>query len=250
MSLNIGPPDFVGVGTNKSGTTWWHRLLSLHPGVHSDPERPKELHHFDPHWSTPFGDADVAAYHQRFPRPPGLLCGEWTPRYSSDVWVPPLLHRSAPDARWLLMLRDPWDRFVSEIASAERRGVAGPVGRLPDLALARSRYGEQLQRLRAAHPAGQILVLQYERCCRAPAEMLQLTQRFLGLDPWIPDERELLRPVNAAPSPRAPLPEVLRTGFVDAVRGDLDELLAAAPGDIEPELWPTVALAGRTSWTR
>jgi 4-hydroxy-tetrahydrodipicolinate synthase len=29
-------PDFVGVGTNKSGTTWWHRLIGLHRALFLD----------------------------------------------------------------------------------------------------------------------------------------------------------------------------------------------------------------------
>jgi hypothetical protein len=27
----VGPPDFVGVGTQRSGTTWWWQLLCDHP---------------------------------------------------------------------------------------------------------------------------------------------------------------------------------------------------------------------------
>ena len=243
MAMVVGPPDFVGVGTNKSGTTWWHRLLSLHPGVHSDPDRPKELHHFDPFWSAPFSDDDVARYHERFPRPAGLLCGEWTPRYAADVWVAPLLHRATPSSRWLMMLRDPWERFVSELAAAGRRPDPGPVGRLPDMALARSRYHEQLRRLRAAHPPDLLLVLQYEQCCAEPAAMLHRTQRFLGLDPWTPDESELRRPVNASPVAPRQLPEVLRDGFVDAIAADLRSLLDSSDASvIDADLWPTTRL--------
>jgi hypothetical protein len=43
----VAPPDFVGVGAQKAGTTWWYTLLSSHPGVHAPPGRRKELHYFD-----------------------------------------------------------------------------------------------------------------------------------------------------------------------------------------------------------
>jgi hypothetical protein len=240
MPMVSGPPDFVGVGTNKSGTTWWHRLLSLHPDVHSDPDRPKELHHFDPYWSEEFSDADANRYHERFPRPAGLACGEWTPRYAADVWVAPLLHRAAPRSKWLILLRDPWERFVSELTAAGQREQPGPIGRLPDMALARSRYHEQLQRLTAAHPPELLLVLQYEQCCADPAAMLHLTQGFLGLDRWTPDEVELRRSVNASAVPPRDLPEVFHDGFVATIGPDLRLLLdSTATTVIDPELWPT-----------
>ncbi len=240
--MHTGPPDFVGVGTNKSGTTWWHRLLSLHPDVYLEPGRPKELHHFDRHWSEPFAEDDVDRYHDRFARPAGRRCGEWTPRYSADVWVPPLLHRAAPDAKWLVLLRDPWDRFVSEISWSSARLGSNGSARLVDMALARSRYAEQLGRLRSAHPAEQILVLQYESCCREPEAMLHRTQQFIGLEPWSPPAEELRRPVNASLEPPQVLPDVLRKGFLDTIRPDLDALLsAAAEFGLDPGLWPSAA---------
>jgi hypothetical protein len=229
------------VGTNKSGTTWWHRLLCLHPRVHSDPERPKELHHFDPYWSEAFSDADISRYHERFPRPAGALAGEWTPRYAADVWVAPLLHRAAPRAKWLILLRDPWERVVSELSAAEQRPGTAPVNRLPDLALARSRYADQLRRLRAAHPTELLLVLQYEQCRADPAAMLHRTQRFLDMEPWTPDEVELRRPVNAASRPPRQLPEELHDGFLETIRDDLGQLLAGPDAAaIDPDLWPSV----------
>jgi hypothetical protein len=245
MDTVTGPPDFVGVGTNKSGTTWWHRLIGLHPGVHVDPDRPKELHHFDRFWCDPFTDDDVTAYHRRFPRPAGSIVGEWTPRYAADVWVPPLLHRAAPDAAWLVMLRDPWERFVSEVTAARRRGTAAPLNRLPDLALARSRYAEQLRRLRDAHPPERVLVLQYEQCRREPVEQLHRTQRFLDLEPWTPDGDEVRRLVNAAAEPPAALPDELCRGVLDALAQDLAELLRGPDAEaIDPSLWPSLRRSG------
>ena len=34
-----GPPDFVGVGAQRSGTTWWYRLLLDHPRIELPTER-------------------------------------------------------------------------------------------------------------------------------------------------------------------------------------------------------------------
>ena len=31
VGWEVGPPDFVGVGTARSGTTWWDGLIASHP---------------------------------------------------------------------------------------------------------------------------------------------------------------------------------------------------------------------------
>jgi hypothetical protein len=38
-------PTFLGIGAQKAGTTWLHRMLSLHPDI-GMPEQ-KELHFWD-----------------------------------------------------------------------------------------------------------------------------------------------------------------------------------------------------------
>lgn len=44
----IGPPDFVGVGCQRAGTTWWFRMLSEHPRVEPPlPPGKKELHYLE-----------------------------------------------------------------------------------------------------------------------------------------------------------------------------------------------------------
>ncbi|CAA9382098.1 MAG: hypothetical protein AVDCRST_MAG22-44 [uncultured Rubrobacteraceae bacterium] len=38
------PPDFIGIGAQKAGTTWLHRNLQVHPGIFMPR---KEVHYFD-----------------------------------------------------------------------------------------------------------------------------------------------------------------------------------------------------------
>ncbi len=118
-----GPPDFVGIGVQKAGTTWWYDLIVSHPRVSAHPGLHKERHYLDRFGAVPFSAADVAGYHGWFPRPPGTVTGEWTPDYFSYPWVPPLLRRAAPQARLLLLLRDPVDRFRSGLGHLERLGL-------------------------------------------------------------------------------------------------------------------------------
>ena len=44
---HTGPPDFVILGAQKAGTTWWFRLIEAHPGVVQPETQRPELHFFD-----------------------------------------------------------------------------------------------------------------------------------------------------------------------------------------------------------
>ena len=90
-----GAPDFVGIGVQKAGTTWWYTLILSHPDVSSRSNIHKERHFFDRFGSRSFATSDISDYHGWFPRSPGTRAGEWTPDYFSYAWVPPLLHRAA-----------------------------------------------------------------------------------------------------------------------------------------------------------
>jgi hypothetical protein len=115
-----GAPDFVGIGVQKSGTTWWYDVICAHPDVYSRDDIHKERHFFGRFATRPFGPAECSLYHDWFPRLPGRLTGEWTPDYIHLPWVPELLAQAAPRTRLLALLRDPVERFRSGLAHQER----------------------------------------------------------------------------------------------------------------------------------
>ncbi len=201
-----GPPDYVGVGTARSGTTWWDSLIRAHPRVSRPEGTPKEVHFFDSLWRGPLSEAEIARYHAFFARPEGQLSGEWTPGYMLDVWTPPLLRRAAPEARLLVLLRDPVERFRSGRTLAENRLTVGSTARAAaNAAFNRGVYADQLLRLWAAFPREQVLVLQYERCVADPATELRRTYEFIGLEPEIPAELDVAGRVNASRGPKVTL---------------------------------------------
>jgi hypothetical protein len=63
-------------------------------------------------------------------------------------------------------------------------------------ALMRGFYGRQVKRLVDASGRERLLVLQYERCVRAPADELARTLEFVGVSPWRPDDRLLTTRYN------------------------------------------------------
>lgn len=230
------PPDFVGVGVQKAGTTWWYALITAHPGIADVPHRHKEVHFFDRFWNSPWS-ADAAADYQRyFPRPGGTVCGEWTPRYLSDWWVPPLLNAAAPDARILVLLRDPVDRYVSGLAhDLSRNAPIHPL--MAELAFQRGLYHRQLLRILEFFARDQVLVLQYERCKQDTEGELRRTFEFLGLGGGAP-AIDSSRKVNATIVPKPVLDDNLRMSLVRAYASETQRLMGDFP-DLDVSLWPS-----------
>ena len=237
-----GPPSFVGVGAQRAGTSWWYRFaLDSHPGVARAQSQRKELHFFDRFWTDEVPTDLGEKYARMFPRPAGAMAGEWTPRYMHDPWTPPLLREAAPDARLLVMLRDPVDRYLSGIAREVR--LANRDGRPLAMAfvsdqIARSQYLKALEALFAHFPAEQVLVLQYERCAADPVAERARTCDFLGLDQPAAHPPELTTR-RRAPAEKPELPDGLRHGLSEWLRPDAEAVVSLCP-DLDPSLWPTL----------
>lgn len=231
------PPDFVGVGAQRAGTSWWHGLIEVHPAVHPLGLSAKELHFFDERWRDDLTASDIRRYHRLFARPQGAVSGEWTPRYMHDPWTPPLLRQAAPEAKILVLLRDPVARFRSGLAHASERGMRVTPDLVTDTA-ARGLYWQQLTRLLHYFPREQVLVLQLERCRREPTTELAATHRFLGLSPSPPPD-DLLAPVNASQH-RATSHGWLADELTRQYQPDLQRLARDFP-EIDLTLWPSAA---------
>jgi hypothetical protein len=242
-----GPPDFVIFGAQKSGTTWWFRLIEQHPGVTQPAKQRPELHFFDRLWAEWPTEEAIAHYHRYFPRPAGKLVGEKTPEYLSCPWAPPMVSLAAPDARAIVLLRDPVERYVSGLSHHDRGGlvdddeeqgrVFGDRMRVVTDAISRGQYATQLAWLAEAYPPERLLVLQYERCAGDAAGQLARTFEFLGLPPHGLPAEELARPRNQAKLEKVAVPdehlELLRRYYRPEV-----ERLCQLTSEIDLALWP------------
>lgn len=237
----IAPPDFVGVGAQRSGTTWWWWVLISHPkvgfkrGLHT-----KEVHFFDELQDVGELDADdVGRYHRWFPRLPGTVIGEWTPRYMVDPRTAHHIARAAPDAHIMILLRDPVDRYVSgyerTFVMARNTGKTLSEADVAADQTARGLYFDQVQRVLETFPRERILILQYERCRADFGAQLRRTYEFLGLD------LDVAEPPNA--EPREPRPRPLspeeRERLAHVYAPDVKKLVEIVP-EIDPGLWPSV----------
>jgi hypothetical protein len=198
-------PDAVIVGAQKCGTSSLHGYLVQHPGV-IEPLR-KEVHYFDVNYHR--GEAWYRAHFGRIGEA-GLNL-ESSPYYLFHPAVPRRLHALLPDARLIVLLRDPVRRAYSHYWHERGKGreklafedaIAAEPSRLGEadaqLAdgtlersrehkrfsyLARGRYAEQLERWFELFPRERFLILRFEDLARDPRGVLNVTLGFLGLPP-------------------------------------------------------------------
>jgi hypothetical protein len=245
----VGPPDFVIFGAQKSGTTWWFRLIEQHPGVVQPGNQRPELHFFDRLWAEPLTEEHIQRYHGYFPRPEGKLIGEKTPEYLSCAWVPPMVEAAAPEARAIVLLRDPVERSISGLSHMDRGGlvdeedeeglvrVFGDRVRVVTDAIERGMYATQVDWLLQSYPAERLLVLQYEACASDTPAMLARTFGFLGLPPHELPAAELARPRNKAKLEKVPVPDAQIAVLKRYYRPEVERLRGLVPG-FDASLWP------------
>jgi hypothetical protein len=232
-----GPPEFVGIGVQKAGTSWWYQLIIRHPSVSARPSIHKERHFFMRFGTEAFGPSDVADYHGWFPRVAGTITGEWTPDYFDCPWAPTLMAQAAPRAKLLLILRDPVERFRSGLTQQTQSEV-DPIGGKQIRAFQRSLYASALRRWQSFFPADQLLVLQYEACVAQPAEQLARTYEFLGLDASYQPPNLRAR-INRTAGAKATLPADAGERLRALMAPDAAELPSLVP-TLDLSLWPTV----------
>ncbi|MDJ0519854.1 MAG: tetratricopeptide repeat protein [Trichodesmium sp. MO_231.B1] len=105
----VAHPNFIIIGTGKSGTTSLYNYLTQHPQIL--PAIKKEIYF----WSRYF-DKGIDWYLAHFPPIPKetkFLTGEATPTYINSRHTPERLFRIFPKIKLIVILRNPVDRAVS-----------------------------------------------------------------------------------------------------------------------------------------
>lgn len=195
-------PSFVVLGTQKGGTTTLQEQLQRHPQVFLSDQ--KELQFFTLHYGL-----GLDWYASQFAAAsPAQCCGDITPYYLFHPEVPQRLRQCLPEARLVVLLRDPVERAFSGLFHSIRLGLE-PEGVEQALALessrlkgaeaclravdgvhrshqvhsyvARSRYEQQLVRFEPERQAGRLLVLRSEDWFSRPAAIWPQLLAFLGL---------------------------------------------------------------------
>lgn len=109
----VREPHFFVIGTQKGGTTALFYSLKSHPDIIA-PIRRKEVHFFDTIEELTVSNS--RAYQREF-YPDwyrnNRMAFDATPKYLYDARCPELIHTYAPDAKLILLLREPVSRAFS-----------------------------------------------------------------------------------------------------------------------------------------
>lgn len=220
-------PDFVGIGAQRCGTTWWYEALAQHPSIARNVGGVKELHILD----DPGPVGEVTSYFAQFPDD-GRCRGEWTPGYLASPVAMARLAQLPPSTKLLVLLRDPVERLRSAVRYRYARYGNLSNEFLGD-AIWRSMYGDQLGHLLDVVARDRVLVQTLEQCQLAPERSLRTVFAHLDLEPvglptsWEPKNAS----VAGVDAPRVDLSIALRA--LERDRGVLSELLP----DLDLGLW-------------
>lgn len=183
--------NFLGIGAQKTGTTWLYEQLSRHPQLAFP--LGKEVHF----WNHPHDPAAVANYLGRFDSIPAVV-GEITPAYGMlPIETIQELHRYVPGLRLIYLIRNPIERAWSAALMALQRAEmtldeASDQWFIDHFYSAGSRrrgdYQGCLQIWRAVFRDEQLLVLRFEQIVTEPESLLNRCFQHLGVSQQPPEQ--------------------------------------------------------------
>lgn len=188
--------DFIGIGVQKSATTWIARCLEEHPEVHfskcpyGDNESnffnySKELHFFN---NDVRYEKDYQWYHSKFEFG-SWKSGEYSTLYFPNPKVSERIYRYNPDIKLLLSLRNPIDRAFSGYQFAVMGGLISPnqvsfrdaLKDDPQL-IKQGKYATHLERYLDFFDLNQIHIMFYDEIKLQPEKTLLELYEFLGIN--------------------------------------------------------------------
>jgi len=110
-------PDFYIIGAAKCGTTSLYQYLIRHPSV--NPGIGKEIHYFEElyyrgeNWYRACFPFEFQKFFSKLMNNEIMMSGDSTPRYIDHPLVPNRINKLTPNAKFIVMLRNPIDRAFS-----------------------------------------------------------------------------------------------------------------------------------------
>jgi len=234
-------PDFLLIGSMKSGTTTLFECLERHPQVFmSDPKEPGYFSRRE------VNQRGAAWYRSLFAAAsPDQLCGEASTCYTRWPHFGEVAGRIAaflPSARLIFIMRNPADRTYSHYRHLmqQRDKLGGPIitfetalEEIPEIADT-SLYLKQIERYLARFSREQFFFLTLEELRAEPERVLRELQEFLGLEPFDLGDRGAL---VANPSGSG-LERRHRKLLINRVRNTpgLSSLIDAIPGSLRRKI--------------
>ncbi len=193
--------DFIGIGAQKSGTSWVYACLYEHPEICAPV---KEIHFF----SRPRFEKGRGWYEHHFTQcAAGKKRGEFSTSYLYAKEAPERIHSFYPHAKLIAILRNPKERAYSQYRNAIKAGEIREkmsfeaYAKLEPSVYEQGLYAVQLDQYYELFSKEQLLVLIYEDSKKDPAAFIKKIYDFLGVDSsFVPSM--LHSEVNVARTPR------------------------------------------------
>ncbi|MEA2550654.1 MAG: hypothetical protein QOE25_423 [Actinomycetota bacterium] len=237
-------PGFLLIGVPRGGTTTCFRQLIRHPQV--GPPLRKEIRFFDTQW-----DRGDRFYRRCFPTTRQMqaygwrLTGEATPRYLEHPDAPGRAAALVPEARIVVLLRDPviraWSHYQMYVRSSrEQRSFADavrdeiaepmdPRGSRGRSYLGAGNYAPQLRRWFAAFPRENFLILLSEEYFADGAAAQGRIHEHLGLEPFVVPSVRLNSSGGGGDGLDPDVDQMLRNHFAPGIRETAELLGVAIP---------------------
>lgn len=199
-------PTFVCIGAPKCATTWLFACMSEHPDVFS-PDF-KEINFFRvSRWGDDYDRYGLEFYARLFDDAPrNAVIGDFSPNLLEDPYAPERLRALLPDARLIVMLRNPIDRTHSHYYHVRNRARRLPYclreiiedpSRDHAGYLSQGLYGEQLERWMHHVPRERFLILTLDEVRKDPLGTFERACVHVGArTDFVP--HALVRKVNQA----------------------------------------------------
>ncbi len=234
-------PSFLGIGAQRSGTTWLDHQLRSHSQI-SLPTRRKEVHFFDEHY-----DRGLDWYRRFFPSALQASAyraiGEITPKYLYAPAAPTRIRECLPGCKLIAILRNPADRAFSQYGlsvknAGESRLFEDFLAARPE-AFQRGLYSQQLRRFFDCFPQANILVLIFERdVARDQHSALERIADFLAVEAGGFGAHDFGKPVGGSHLTRFPRARAAASGVAQFLRkNDFDPLVNLAKATGLPRLF-------------
>jgi hypothetical protein len=193
--------NFIGIGAQKSGTSWVYACLYEHPEICAPV---KEIHFF----SRDRFENGKEWYEEHFKRcVPGMKCGEFSTSYLYSPEAPERIHALYPHAQVIAILRNPIARAISQYGNAIKAGEIDESITFESYCesersvLQQGLYAEQLNRYLTYFDRSQLCILIYEDSKKDPKKFMETIYTFLGVDAtFVPSM--LFHAINTARVPK------------------------------------------------
>ncbi|OAB55122.1 sulfotransferase [Phormidium willei BDU 130791] len=199
-------PNFLVIGVQKAGTTSIYRYLRQHPQVYMSPV--KETNFLERDWTEqttpkvkkPKKVNTLEKYIALFDEVQDeIAIGEASPNYLFHYKTSiPTIQNLVPDAKLVVILRNPIERAYSDylmhlrdaINGVECRSLSEQASRRPITShqIRKGFYAESLQAFMNQFGVDQVKVCLYDDLVQDPVAMMQGIYRFIGVDDsFVPD---------------------------------------------------------------